>query len=134
AGLAAQPAARAAEIPLLSEAERRQLLAPAEPVPAVPVYERFAAQAVCMPDAPALLWESQEVTYRELLARAGQVAAWLARRGIGPESRVGVLLPRTPDLVAAILGVLHRGAAYVPLDPAYPRERLDWMTADAQAA
>ncbi len=135
AGLAARPEGRVAELPLLSAAEQHQLLA-AEPVAGdvASVYERFAAQAARTPDAPALLWRAGTVTYRELLARVEQAAAGLARRGIGPEARVGVLLPRTPDLVVALLGVLHRGAAYVPLDHAWPRERLDWMIADAQPA
>jgi amino acid adenylation domain-containing protein/non-ribosomal peptide synthase protein (TIGR01720 family) len=141
AEMVARPDERAAELPLLSAAEVRQLLGEREPRPSeppsaawLPIYERFATQAARTPDAPALIGKDQEVTYRELAERAGQIAAWLARRGIGHEDCVGVLLPRTPDLVAAILGILRCGAAYLPLDPAYPRERIAWMVEDAGAA
>ncbi|MFL6199419.1 MAG: amino acid adenylation domain-containing protein [Thermoanaerobaculia bacterium] len=136
AGMAARPEERAAELPLLSEAEIRQLRGEREPLPSawMSVHERFAAQAALAPDAPALFWRGEIVSYGELAARAGDVAARLAHRAIGPEDRIGILLPRTPELVAAILGVLRCGAAYLPLDPAYPRERIAWMVEDAGAA
>ncbi|HST62734.1 MAG TPA: amino acid adenylation domain-containing protein, partial [Longimicrobium sp.] len=95
------------------------------------VHDLFRAQAAWTPEAVALSWRGEQVTYAELEARANRLANALRRRGVGPEVRVGICLPRTPDLVAAMLGVLGAGGAYVPLDPAYPRERLGFMLQDA---
>src|SRR5690349_13142682 len=95
-------------------------------------HELFAAQAARTPEAVALSWRGERWTYAELEARANRLANALLRRGVGAEVRVGICLPRTPDLVAVMLGVLGAGGAYVPLDPAYPRERLGWMLEDAQ--
>ena len=136
AGMAARPEDRPAELPLLSEVEIRQLQGEPELLPSawMSVHERFAAQAALAPGAPALYWHEEIMSYGDLAARAGEVAARLAHRGIGPEDRVGILLPRTPELVAAILGVLRCGAAYLSLDPSYPRERIAWMVEDAGVA
>ena len=98
-----------------------------------PVHELFAEQAERTPDAPALLWREETVTYGELAARSGRVARRLLALDLPAETRVGILLDRSPDLVAAILGVLQAGAAYVPLDPAYPQERRDAMLEDSGA-
>ncbi|HEX2187835.1 MAG TPA: condensation domain-containing protein, partial [Longimicrobiaceae bacterium] len=95
------------------------------------VHDLFRAQAARTPEAVALSWGGERVTYAELEARANGLANALRRRGVGPEVRVGICLPRTPELVAAMLGVLKAGGAYVPLDPAYPRERLGYMLEDA---
>jgi amino acid adenylation domain-containing protein len=86
------------------------------------------------PDAVAVSWRGERLTYAELDRRANRLAAALRRRSVGPEVRVGVCLPRTPDLVAALLGVMGAGGAYVPLDPAYPTERLKFMMEDAEVA
>ncbi|HEU4883746.1 MAG TPA: amino acid adenylation domain-containing protein, partial [Longimicrobium sp.] len=123
-------------LPLLPEAEHRfvveELDATDRPCPAGPcVHELFHAQAARTPDAVALVWQGERMTYAELERRANRIAHALRRRGAGPEVRVGICLPRTLDLVPAMLGVLGAGAAYVPLDPAYPRERLDYMLEDA---
>ena len=75
--------------------------------------------------------EGRSLTYAELDARAGRVARALRRRGVGPEERVGVCAERSLDLVVSLLAVLEAGAAYVPLDPGYPAERLAYMVADA---
>ncbi|HEV8577638.1 MAG TPA: amino acid adenylation domain-containing protein [Thermoanaerobaculia bacterium] len=137
--------ARAPEAPhdalcLLAETERQQLLvewndgadaAPADTEWAV--HERFAAWAARTPQAPALRWGEEMVTYGELAARAGRVARRLLALGLPAEARVGILIERSPDLVAAILGSLAAGAVYVPLDPAYPRERLEAMLEDSGA-
>jgi amino acid adenylation domain-containing protein len=98
------------------------------------VHDLFRAQAARTPDAVALSWQGQRWTYAELEARANRLANALRRRGVGPEVRVGICLPRTPELVVAMLGVLKAGGAYVPLDPAYPRERLGFMVEDAGIA
>ncbi|HEX6372561.1 MAG TPA: amino acid adenylation domain-containing protein, partial [Longimicrobium sp.] len=123
-------------LPLLPEAERRlvveELNATDRPYPrGACVHEMFRAQAARTPDAAALVWRGERLAYAELEARANRVSSALRRRGVGPEVRVGICLPRTPDLVPAMLGVLGAGGAYVPLDPAYPRERLGYMLEDA---
>ncbi|MBB6070457.1 non-ribosomal peptide synthetase component F, partial [Longimicrobium terrae] len=123
-------------LPLLPEAERRLVIeglnATDRPYPAgLCVHDLFRAQAARTPDAAALVWRGERVTYAEMDRRANRIAHALRRRGAGPEVRVGICLPRMPDLVASMLGVLAAGAAYVPLDPAYPRERLGYMLQDA---
>jgi amino acid adenylation domain-containing protein/non-ribosomal peptide synthase protein (TIGR01720 family) len=156
-GILADPEARIANLPLMSDAERRELVEQwNETRTAYPLdqclHHLFEAQAARTPDAVALVYESEtlseeeshrreppnledgsSLTYRQLNARANQLAAVLRARGVGPESRVGLCLERGFDLMAALLGVLKAGAAYVPLDPAYPRRRLAFMLADCQA-
>src|SRR4051812_17203689 len=97
----------------------------------VAVYQWIEAQAGRTPDRPALSFEKRIVSYGELNERANQVAHALIRRGIGPESLVGVCLHRSPELIIALLGVWKAGAAYVPLDPDYPAERLAFMVSDS---
>ena len=94
---------------------------------------RFAAQAAARPAATAVELGEQRLTYAELEGRANRLANFLIGRGLGPEALVGVLLPRSLDLVVAILGALKAGAAYVPLDPAYPADRLAYIWQDACA-
>ena len=94
------------------------------------VHPLFEDQATRFPDRVALSMGDQRWTYRQLASRANDVAAALARRGVGVGDLVGVFLPRSFDLIAAFLGILKAGAAYVPLDAHYPRERLDFMLAD----
>ncbi|MET0396317.1 MAG: non-ribosomal peptide synthase/polyketide synthase, partial [Longimicrobiaceae bacterium] len=133
--MAADPAGRLADLPLLRAGERAQVLeewnATAAAYPPACVHELVAAQAARTPSAPAVVFRGERVSYGELEARASRLANHLRRLGVGPEGRVGVCLERTPELVVALLGVLKAGGAYVPLDPAYPRERLGWMLEDA---
>src|SRR5262249_8020011 len=75
--------------------------------------------------------EDERVTYAELDRRANRIASLLRARGVGPEARVGLCLPRSVELIAAILGILKAGAAYVPLDPTYPYERLEYMVRES---
>ncbi len=138
AASAAEPAARIFELPLLGAAERQQLLvewndSPA-PSPAGTLPELLAAQAVRTPDAVALVAGDERLTYRELDVRARRLAAALVQRGAGPEIRVGVALERSADLLVALCAVLQAGAAYVPLDPSYPAERLAYLLADSAAS
>ncbi|MBV9109729.1 MAG: amino acid adenylation domain-containing protein, partial [Gemmatimonadetes bacterium] len=124
---------------LMPESERFRVVeewnATARPYPAgMCVHDLFRAQAARTPEAVALSWRGERLTYADLQARANRLANALRRRGVGPEVRVGICLPRTPELVAATLGVLGAGGAYVPLDPAYPRERLSSMVEDAAVA
>ncbi|HEX5870585.1 MAG TPA: amino acid adenylation domain-containing protein, partial [Longimicrobium sp.] len=123
-------------LPLLPETERRLVVEAWNDTDAgyprgACVHELFAAQAARTPESVALSWRGERVTYAQLEARANRLANALRSRGVGPEVRVGICLPRTPDLVASMLGVLKAGGAYVPLDPAYPRERLGYMLEDA---
>ncbi|HEX2569781.1 MAG TPA: non-ribosomal peptide synthase/polyketide synthase [Polyangia bacterium] len=141
-GIAAAPAALErplAELPLLREDERRTLLEEwnqahaAYPLDTC-VHDLFRAQATRDPDAPALRFGDEVLTYRELDLRSNQLACELQARGIGPERLVGLCLDRSPDLVVSLLAVLKAGGAYLPLDPAYPAERLAFMIEDARPA
>jgi amino acid adenylation domain-containing protein len=124
------------ELPMLPAAERQRLLdgwndTAADFPDDVCVHELFERQVSRTPDSVAVTAEAGEVTFRELDERANQIARQLREWGIGRASRVGVCLERSLEMVAALLGVLKAGAAYVPLDPAYPATRLELMTADA---
>jgi amino acid adenylation domain-containing protein len=134
-GIAADPDARLSRLPLMSDADRAQVAgwnATDRPYPAdVLAPGLFAAQAARTPDAPALVHGGATLSYGELDARAGRLASYLRRQGVEVETRVGVCLERTPELVVALLAVHRAGGAYVPLDPAYPRERLGYMVEDA---
>ncbi|MFF1600497.1 amino acid adenylation domain-containing protein [Streptomyces mirabilis] len=98
-----------------------------------PVYEVFSERAARTPDAVAVAGEGFTLTYAELEARSNQIAHHLLAQGVGTESLVGVLLDRGPDLHAALLGVWKAGAAYIPLDPAFPAARIETMLDDAGA-
>ncbi|APR75501.1 Malonyl CoA-acyl carrier protein transacylase [Minicystis rosea] len=138
-GITRDPEARAGELPLLTEGERRLLVIgcndTATPWPeGLAAHELFEAQAARAPDAIAVVAGDRRISYAELDARANQLAHHLIEHGVGPESLVGVSLPRSVELVIAILGVMKAGGAYVPLDPAYPVDRLAFMMADARVA
>ncbi|HEU0178137.1 MAG TPA: amino acid adenylation domain-containing protein, partial [Blastocatellia bacterium] len=94
------------------------------------IHELFAAQVTRAPAAVALIDGARQVTYAELNRRANQLARRLQRLGLKTESRVGLLLDRSIELIISVLGVLKAGGAYVPLDPSYPAERLEFMLAD----
>src|SRR5437667_4032990 len=107
----------------------------ASPYPAdKTVVELFEAQVACTPDDDAIHYADQSLTYRELKDRANQVAAHLGARGVGPDQLVALYMDHSIDVVCAILGVLKTGAAYVPVDPASPKERLAFMLRDIAAA
>ncbi|MFZ6028170.1 MAG: amino acid adenylation domain-containing protein [Chloroflexota bacterium] len=136
-GLVADPNQRVANMPLLSQAERRKILSDwnatvAAYTPDRYIHTMFEAHAVSAPDAVALKFEDQQLTYAALNARANQLAHFLQKAGIGPETLVGICMKRSPEVVIAILGVLKAGGAYLPLDPTYPKERLAFMMEDAQ--
>ncbi|HEU4323407.1 MAG TPA: amino acid adenylation domain-containing protein [Roseiflexaceae bacterium] len=134
----ANPDLRLSELPLLPADERRRVLhewnpAP-RPLPATQcLHELIAEQVARTPEATALVVGEQHLSYRELDRRANRLAHHLRAQGIGPEQFVGIYTGRTAELVVAVLGVLKAGAAYVPLDPAYPPERLAIMLADSRA-
>ncbi len=91
----------------------------------------FEKQVRSSPERLALVCDNEKLTYLELNSRANQLAHYLQKRGVGPESLVGVCMERSVEMVVALLGILKAGAAYLPLDPEYPSERLQWMQADA---
>jgi amino acid adenylation domain-containing protein len=137
-GAAADPARPVSALPLLTEDERRQLLVEwndtaADYGDALCLHQLFEAQAARTPDAIALDFEGEQLTYAGLNGRANQLARHLRARGVRQEVSVGVLLERSPEMVIALLGVLKAGGAYVPLDPGYPKERLGFMLEDARA-
>jgi natural product biosynthesis luciferase-like monooxygenase protein/amino acid adenylation domain-containing protein/FkbM family methyltransferase len=138
AAIVADPGARAAALPLMGAAERDRVLEEGHGPPRVDasadtVHGLFAAQAARTPERTALVFRGAATTYGDLDRRANRLAHHLRARGVGVEARVGVCLERTPELVVALLAVLKAGAAYVPLDPAYPRARLRAMLEDAGA-
>ncbi|HKH49831.1 MAG TPA: amino acid adenylation domain-containing protein, partial [Thermoanaerobaculia bacterium] len=129
----ADPERRLSEVAWLSPAARHQVLAEWNDTATVYpagrcLHELIAAQAERTPDAIAAVFDGEggeeTLTYRELRSRARDLASHLARLGVEPDARVGVRLERSLDLVVALLGILEAGAAYVPLDPSYPEERL----------
>ncbi|ASS75372.1 hypothetical protein CIG75_10465 [Tumebacillus algifaecis] len=95
------------------------------------VPELFAAQAARTPDAPALLFENESLSFREVEERANQVARFLQKQGVERETLVGISMERTPAMIIGLLGILKAGAAYVPIDPGYPEERKAYMLQDS---
>jgi len=135
--IVAEPDGRIAALPLLPPAERHQILfewnrTEAEYPRDATLQELFEAQAERTPGATAFVGENRDMTYRELNRGANQIARCLRSLEVGPESFVGVCLERSLDAVVALLGILKAGAAFVPLDPAYPRDRLAFMIADGR--
>src|SRR5690606_34629795 len=97
------------------------------------IHELFEEQARRTPDAVAAAYDGQKLSYAELDARANRLARYLSRHGVGPETRVGLCLERSLDMIVATLAILKAGGAYVPLDPEYPASRLAFMLADTEA-
>jgi amino acid adenylation domain-containing protein len=137
-GIAAAPERRISELPLLTESQRHQLLVewnqtrtdyPKDKC----IHQLFEAQVEKTPDAVAVVFENQQLTYRELNQRANQLAHYLQELGVKPEVLVGICVERSLDMVIGLLGILKAGGAYVPLDPAYPQERLAFMIEDARS-
>ena len=122
-------------IQVLSEAERQRILvewnATDRAVPTATVPDLFEAQAARAPGAVALVCGDVRLTYAELNARANRLARVLAGRGVGPETLVGVVMERSADLLVTLLAILKTGAAYLPIDPAYPADRIRYTLDDA---
>ena len=138
-GIAADPNRRIGELPLMSEAERHQLLiewnATQSDYPKYKcIHPLFEDQAERAPDSVAIIFENQQLSYGDLNHRANQLAHYLRRQGVGTETRVAICLKRSIEMIVGLLAVLKAGCAYVPLDPEYPKERLAFMLKDARAS
>jgi amino acid adenylation domain-containing protein len=134
--IAENPHQAVSELPLLCEAERQQLLVawndtqieyPQDKC----IHQLFEEQVAKTPDAIAVVFEQQELTYQQLNQRANQLAHHLQTLGVKPEVLVGICVERSLEMVVGLLGILKAGGAYVPLDPSYPTERLSYMVSDA---
>jgi len=139
AGIVAQPSQRLYELPLLSDGERQQLLiewnnTQQEYPKDKCLHELFEEQVEKSPEAVAVAYENQQLSYRELSARANQLAHYLRKRGVGPDVLVGLCVERSLEMAVGLLGILKAGGAYIPLDPSYPKERLAFMLEDARVA
>lgn len=135
-GIIANPQQRVSSLPLLTEAERHQLLFewnntqtdyPQDKC----IHQLFEKQVELRPDAVAVIFEGEQLTYQELNARANQLAHHLQTLGVGPEVLVGICVERSLWMIVGLLGILKAGGAYVPLDPAYPSERLAFVLEDS---
>ncbi|MCV3214074.1 amino acid adenylation domain-containing protein, partial [Plectonema radiosum NIES-515] len=137
AGIVANPQARVSELPLLTEAERYQLLVewnnttkeyPKDRC----IHQLFEEQVTLTPDAIAVVFEGEQLTYKELNQRANRIAHHLQSLGVRPEVLVGICVERSIEMIVGLLGILKAGGAYVPLDPTYPAEHLVFILEDAQ--
>jgi amino acid adenylation domain-containing protein len=138
-GIVVDPDRRLSELTILTEPERHQLLVEwnntAKDYPRdMCLQELFEEQAEKSPDGIALMFEEQQLTYRELNQRANQLAHYLRGLGVGPERLVGICVERSLEMVIGLLGILKAGGAYVPLDPSYPKEWLKFMLEDTHAS
>ncbi len=136
--MALRPEGRYEQLPLLGEQERQRLLVEWNATHTAlkgeaNVCALFEAQVERTPEAVALEAWGETLSYRELNARANQLARRLRHLGVGPEVRVGLALRRSLDMVVGVLGILKAGGAYIPLDPSYPRERLAYMLGNSGA-
>lgn len=136
-GIVAEPGVRASELPLLTDTELEQLLvewnSTEKEFPSSQcVHQWIEAQVERTPDEIAVIFGDRELTYAQLDRRANQLAHYLRQLGVAEETRVAILMERSLEMVVSLLAVLKAGAAYVPLDPGYPRERLSFMLEDAQ--
>ncbi len=135
--IASKPQLRVSDLPILTDAEKHQLLVEWNYTDRVYPNEKcihhlFEEQVEKTPDALAIVFGGRTLNYRELNAGANQLAHRLRKLGVAPDMLVGVFLERSIEMVVALLGILKAGGAYVPLDPEYPKERLFLMVQDAQ--
>ncbi|WP_128430374.1 non-ribosomal peptide synthetase [Streptomyces cyaneus] len=135
AGITVDPERPVAVVPMMADSEVRQVIDEwndtARDLPDATLPELFAARAARHPDAPALSYAEQTLTYRELDERANRLAHLLVARGARPDTAVGLCLERGADTIVALLAILKAGAAYLPLDPGYPVDRLGYLLKDA---
>ncbi len=137
-GIVERPEARLSALPLLTDAERVQALsgwnADARYPKDVCLHQRFERQVERTPNSVAVVFEGQRLSYHELNRRANQLAHRLRELGVGPDRLVGLRTERNLEMVVGMLGILKAGGDYLPLDPAYPRDRVDFMLRDSGAS
>jgi len=136
-GIIADPGQRLSDLPILTEAEQHQILVEWNDTDVTfpldrCIHELFEAQVEQTPDAVALVFEDQQLIYREVNQKANQLAHYLRSLGVGPEVPVGICAERSFEMVIGLLGILKAGGAYVPMDPEYPKDRLAFMLEDSQ--
>ncbi|MHC0066348.1 amino acid adenylation domain-containing protein [Nostoc sp. UIC 10890] len=140
-GIAANSQARLSDLPLLSAAEHDLLLELSNNQSPIPnsqfeqcIHQLFEAQVERTPDEIAVVFQNQHLTYAELNQQANQLARYLRSLGVGPEVRVGICIKRSLEMVIGLLAILKAGGVYIPLDPAYPKERLALILNDAKVS
>ena len=137
-GMAAQPQARLKDLPVLTEAERQQANSGWNGAASYPkgacLHQRFEKQVELTPEAVALVYEGQRLSYADLNRRANQLAHRLRDLGVTPDQLVGLRTDRSVEMVIGIIGILKSGGAYLPLDPAYPKDRITFMLEDSRVA
>ena len=131
------PHLKISELPLLTETEKRHILESRNASDVrfnteTCIQDLFEQRVAQTPDAPALYFEGQALTFSELNARANALAHYLRKHGVGPEQLVGISVEKSVEQVIGLLGVLKAGGVYVPIDPAYPRDRIDYILQDAE--
>jgi amino acid adenylation domain-containing protein len=136
-GIVADPEQKICELPILTETERQLLATWNQTEAAYPeialIHELFEEKASEKPDAIAVDFDGERLTYGELERQANQLARYLQSLGVGPDTFVGLAVARSPQMLIAMLGILKAGGTYLPLDPSYPRDRLAYMLEDSQA-
>jgi amino acid adenylation domain-containing protein len=137
-GIVANPNQRLSDLPLLTEVERNQLLIEwtqtrTDSSHNLCIHQLLEEQVERTPDAVAVIFGNQQLTYQELNQRANQLAHYLQKLGVKPEVFVGICVERSIEMLVGLLGILKAGGAYVPLDSTYPKERLAFMLEDARA-
>ncbi|HEV8722247.1 MAG TPA: amino acid adenylation domain-containing protein [Candidatus Binatia bacterium] len=138
-GVVTNAGQRISDLPILSEIEKHQLLVEwnytqRDYSQDKCIHQLFEEQVEKTPDAVAVVYEDEQLTYRELNQQANRLAHYLRRLDVRPEALIGICMERSLEMVVGLLGILKAGGAYVPLDPSYPKERLAFMLEDAQAA
>ncbi|MBN3921606.1 non-ribosomal peptide synthetase, partial [Nostoc sp. NMS4] len=138
-GIVANPQQKISQLPLLTEIEQQQLLVvwndtQADYLQHKCIHQLFEEQVERIPDAVAVVFGNQQLTYGELNSRANQLAHYLKSLGVGADVLVGLYVERSLETIVGILGILKAGGAYVPLDPDYPQERLAYMLNDSQVS
>ncbi|HZE68262.1 MAG TPA: amino acid adenylation domain-containing protein [Pyrinomonadaceae bacterium] len=136
-GIVADPERPILQLPLLTNAERTQLLTERNGThadfPREPIHKVFERQVELTPNSIAVVSETGQLSYVELDRRANQLAHYLRKLGVGPDDIVGLCVERSPEMLVGLLGILKAGGAYLPLDPAYPEDRLSFMLEDGGA-
>ncbi|EAZ91850.1 non-ribosomal peptide synthetase, partial [Crocosphaera chwakensis] len=135
-GIVENPQEKVAKLPLLTEGEKQKILVEwneteAEYPKDKCIHQLFEEQVKRTPDAIAVVYENQQLTYQELNEKANQLGHYLQKLGVKPDTLVGICVERSMEMVIGLLGILKAGGAYVPIDPNYPQERIEYMSQDS---